>query len=100
MSNDFARRELLKSSGLVVGASVLAPQLVFAELSKPALFFRRRFQALPSLSRQVEAASSVWAGEAWQDWVMNVRDGTAHDRSASLLGHNLWPSATQQRFGR
>jgi hypothetical protein len=35
MSNDFTRRELLKSSGLIVGASVLAPQLVFADVSKP-----------------------------------------------------------------
>jgi histidinol-phosphate aminotransferase len=35
MSNDFTRRELLKSSGLIVGAGVLAPQLVFAEVSKP-----------------------------------------------------------------
>jgi histidinol-phosphate aminotransferase len=35
MSNDFTRRELLKSSGIIVGASVLAPQLVFAEVSKP-----------------------------------------------------------------
>jgi histidinol-phosphate aminotransferase len=36
MSNDFTRRELLKSSGLMVGVGVLAPQLVFAEVSKPA----------------------------------------------------------------
>jgi histidinol-phosphate aminotransferase len=35
MSNDFTRRALLKSSGLIVGAGVLAPQLVFAEVSKP-----------------------------------------------------------------
>ena len=35
MSNDFTRRELLKSSGLIIGAGVLAPQLVFAEVSKP-----------------------------------------------------------------
>jgi histidinol-phosphate aminotransferase len=35
MSNDFTRRELLKSSGIIVGASVLAPQLVFADVSKP-----------------------------------------------------------------
>jgi histidinol-phosphate aminotransferase len=35
MSNDFSRRELLKSWGLVVGAGVVAPQLVFAEVSKP-----------------------------------------------------------------
>jgi histidinol-phosphate aminotransferase len=35
MSNDFTRRELLKSSGLIVGAGILAPQLVFAEVSKP-----------------------------------------------------------------
>jgi len=35
MSNDFTRRELLKSSGLIVGAGVVAPQLVFAEVSKP-----------------------------------------------------------------
>ena len=35
MSNDFTRRELLKSSGLIVGAGVLAPQLVFSEVSKP-----------------------------------------------------------------
>ncbi len=36
MSNDFTRRELLKSSGLIIGAGVLAPQLVFAKDSKPA----------------------------------------------------------------
>ncbi len=35
MSNDFTRRELLKSSGLIVGAGVLAPQLVFAKDYKP-----------------------------------------------------------------
>src|ERR1700719_4263773 len=35
MSNDFTRRELLKSSGLIVGAGVVAPQLVFAGVSKP-----------------------------------------------------------------
>jgi len=35
MSNDFTRRELLKSSGLIIGAGVFAPQLVFAEVSKP-----------------------------------------------------------------
>jgi hypothetical protein len=35
MSNDFTRRELLKSWGLIVGAGVVAPQLVFAEVSKP-----------------------------------------------------------------
>jgi histidinol-phosphate aminotransferase len=35
MSNDFTRRELLKSSGLIVGAGVVAPQLVLAEVSKP-----------------------------------------------------------------
>jgi histidinol-phosphate aminotransferase len=35
MSNDFTRRELLKSSGFILGAGVLAPQLVFAEVSKP-----------------------------------------------------------------
>jgi histidinol-phosphate aminotransferase len=35
MSNDFTRRELLKSSGLIVGAGVVAPQLVLAEISKP-----------------------------------------------------------------
>jgi hypothetical protein len=35
MSNDFTRRELLKSWGLLVGAGVVAPQLVFAEVSKP-----------------------------------------------------------------
>ena len=35
MSNDFTRRDLLKSSGFILGAGVLAPQLVFAEVSKP-----------------------------------------------------------------
>jgi hypothetical protein len=35
MSNDFTRRELLKSWGLIVGAGVVAPQPVFAEVSKP-----------------------------------------------------------------
>lgn len=35
MSNDFTRRELLKSSGLIVGVGVVAPQLVLAEVSKP-----------------------------------------------------------------
>jgi hypothetical protein len=35
MSNDFTRRELLKSWGLIVGAGVVAPQLVLAEVSKP-----------------------------------------------------------------
>jgi histidinol-phosphate aminotransferase len=35
MSNDFTRRDLLKSSGFILGAGVLAPQLVFAEMSKP-----------------------------------------------------------------
>jgi histidinol-phosphate aminotransferase len=35
MSNDFTRRELLKSSGFILGAGVLAPQLVFAEVSNP-----------------------------------------------------------------
>ena len=35
MSNDFTRRELLKSSGLIIGAGVVAPQLVLAEVSKP-----------------------------------------------------------------
>ena len=35
MSNDFTRRDLLKSSGLILGAGVLAPQLVFAEVWKP-----------------------------------------------------------------
>jgi len=35
MSNDFSRRDLLKSSGFILGAGVLAPQLVFAEMSKP-----------------------------------------------------------------
>jgi histidinol-phosphate aminotransferase len=34
MSNDFTRRELLKRSGLIVGAGVLAPQLVLPEVSK------------------------------------------------------------------
>jgi histidinol-phosphate aminotransferase len=34
MSNDFSRRDLLKSSGFILGAGVLAPQLVFAEMSK------------------------------------------------------------------
>jgi histidinol-phosphate aminotransferase len=34
MSNDFTRRELLKSWGLIVGAGVVAPQLVLAEVSK------------------------------------------------------------------
>ena len=34
MSNDFTRRELLKSWGLMVGAGAVAPQLVFAEVSK------------------------------------------------------------------
>jgi hypothetical protein len=35
MSNDFTRRALLKSWGLIVGAGVVAPELVFAEVSKP-----------------------------------------------------------------
>jgi histidinol-phosphate aminotransferase len=35
MSNDFTRRDLLKSSSFILGAGVLAPQLVFAEVSKP-----------------------------------------------------------------
>lgn len=35
MSNDFTRRDLLKSSGFILGAGVLAPQLVLAEVSKP-----------------------------------------------------------------
>jgi histidinol-phosphate aminotransferase len=35
MSNDFTRRELLKSSGLIVGAGLVAPQFVLAEVSKP-----------------------------------------------------------------
>jgi histidinol-phosphate aminotransferase len=35
MSNDFTRRDLLKSSGFILGAGVLVPQLVFAEVSKP-----------------------------------------------------------------
>lgn len=35
MSNEFTRRDLLKSSGFILGAGVLAPQLVFAEVSKP-----------------------------------------------------------------
>jgi len=35
MSNDFTRRELLKSSGFILGAGVLAPQLVFAKDYKP-----------------------------------------------------------------
>lgn len=38
MPNDFTRRNLLKSSGFILGASVLAPQLVFAEASKPGSF--------------------------------------------------------------
>jgi|SRR2546430_15075387 len=35
MSNDFTRRDLLKSSGLILGTGILAPQLVFADVSKP-----------------------------------------------------------------
>ena len=35
MSNYLTRRQLLKSWGLIVGAGVGAPQLVFAEVSKP-----------------------------------------------------------------
>jgi histidinol-phosphate aminotransferase len=34
MSNDFTRRDLLKSSGLILGAGVLALQRVFADASK------------------------------------------------------------------
>jgi histidinol-phosphate aminotransferase len=35
MSNDFTRRDLLKSSGFILGAGVLAPHVVFADVSKP-----------------------------------------------------------------
>ena len=35
MSNEFTRRALLKSWGLIVGAGLVAPRLVFAEVSKP-----------------------------------------------------------------
>ena len=35
MSNDFTRRDLLKSSGLILGTGILAPQLVFPDVSKP-----------------------------------------------------------------
>jgi histidinol-phosphate aminotransferase len=35
MSNDFTRRELLKRWGFIVGAGVVAPQLVLAQVSKP-----------------------------------------------------------------
>jgi histidinol-phosphate aminotransferase len=35
MSNDFTRRDLLKSSGLILGTGILAPQLVFADVCKP-----------------------------------------------------------------
>jgi histidinol-phosphate aminotransferase len=34
MLNDFTRRDLLKSSGFILGAGILAPQLVFAGVSK------------------------------------------------------------------
>jgi histidinol-phosphate aminotransferase len=35
MSNDCSRRDLLKISGLILGTGILAPQLVFADVSKP-----------------------------------------------------------------
>jgi histidinol-phosphate aminotransferase len=35
MSNDFTRRELLKRWALIVGAGVVAPRIVLAEVSKP-----------------------------------------------------------------
>jgi histidinol-phosphate aminotransferase len=35
MSNDFTRRDLLKSSGIILGTGILAPQLVFADTSRP-----------------------------------------------------------------
>jgi histidinol-phosphate aminotransferase len=35
MSNDFTRRDLLKSSGFILGAGVLAPQLILAKDYKP-----------------------------------------------------------------
>jgi histidinol-phosphate aminotransferase len=35
MSNDFTRRDLLKSSGFILGVGVLVPRLVFADVSKP-----------------------------------------------------------------
>jgi histidinol-phosphate aminotransferase len=35
MSKDFTRRELLKSSGIILGTGILAPQLVLADVSKP-----------------------------------------------------------------
>jgi len=35
MSEEFTRRELLKSSGIILGTGLLAPQLVLADVSKP-----------------------------------------------------------------
>src|SRR5260221_999316 len=35
MSKDFTRRELLKSSGIILGTGILAPRLVLADVSKP-----------------------------------------------------------------
>jgi histidinol-phosphate aminotransferase len=35
MPNNFTRRDLLKSSGLILGTGILAPQLVFADVSEP-----------------------------------------------------------------
>jgi hypothetical protein len=35
MSNDFTRRDLLKRSCLILGTGILAPQLVFEDVSKP-----------------------------------------------------------------
>src|ERR1700730_13418275 len=35
MSNNFTRRDLLKSSGLILGTGIFAPQLVFADVSEP-----------------------------------------------------------------
>jgi hypothetical protein len=34
MSNEFTRRDLLKSSGVILGTGILAPDLVFADLSR------------------------------------------------------------------
>jgi hypothetical protein len=34
MSNEFTRRDLLKSSGVILGTGILAPHLVFADLSR------------------------------------------------------------------
>ena len=56
MSNEFTRRDLLKSSGLILGTGILAPQLVFADVSKPTPSSNAEAHSYDFLSTRIHTA--------------------------------------------